>query len=197
MYLKSQCGVTHGNQVQIQPLGSEPLSPQNEKEKKFKIRTKREEEEKKNKLEKLEKALQPRKNQNTQNTPKPNIPKNATHTPRNLSVGPQLPNQKATVPTSHHPPRPVYQPNQNPNQKPPAPDYKEVKNRPQLTPDPKSPHRSLLRIGCASTIGGAQLQGTGLATISPQSMQPRTPMSTPAREKQSETSEQSPLRATG
>ena len=33
MYLKSQCALNHGNRVQSQPHGSEPLSPQNEKRK--------------------------------------------------------------------------------------------------------------------------------------------------------------------
>ena len=39
MYLKSQCALNHGNQVQSQPHGSEPLSPQNEKRKEKKQRS--------------------------------------------------------------------------------------------------------------------------------------------------------------
>ena len=54
MYLKSQCALNHGNQVQSQPHGSEPLSPQNEKRKE-KIQKSREEEEKRG-------TLHPRKN---------------------------------------------------------------------------------------------------------------------------------------
>ena len=49
MYLKSQCALNHGNQVQSQPHGSEPLSPQNEKRKE-KIQKSREEEEKRGTL---------------------------------------------------------------------------------------------------------------------------------------------------
>ena len=53
MYLKSQCARNHGNQVQSQPHGSEPLSPQNKKEKRKNQRT--------HKKEEKREALHPRK----------------------------------------------------------------------------------------------------------------------------------------
>ena len=59
--------------------------------------------------------------------------------------------------------------------KTPTPIYEKSKNLPLLTPGPKSPCQSLLRIGRASTIGVAQRLETGLATASPRSTQPRTP----------------------
>ena len=49
MYLKSQCALNHGNRVQSQPPGSEPLSPQDEKRKE-KIQKSHEKEEKKETL---------------------------------------------------------------------------------------------------------------------------------------------------
>ena len=56
MYLKSQCALNHGNRVQSQPHGSEPLSPQNEKRKE-KIQKSHEKEEKKETLHPREKEI--------------------------------------------------------------------------------------------------------------------------------------------
>ena len=59
MYLKSQYEFNHGNQVQSQPHGSEPLSPQHMWEKKSKEIQKREKKE----------TLHPRKNPKIPRTP--------------------------------------------------------------------------------------------------------------------------------
>ena len=78
-----------------------------------------------------------------------------------------------------------------------SPEALTTKNLPLLTPGPKSPHQSLLKIGRTSTIWVARRPKTGLATASPWSTPPRTPMSTQAGENQPETSEQSPPPTTG
>ena len=196
MYLKSQCAHNHGNQVQSQPHGSEPLSPQDKKkreEKRPKVPQKR----------KREKPCIPEKGKKK--------PKSPTYTPGNPSALIQQ-NKKPTnqktknlrIKEPKHP-RPDHQPSPDalctdPNKtktKPSTPIYEKSTNLPLLTPGPKSPCQSLLGIGRASTIGVAQRLETGLATAAPRSMQPRTPMSTLAGGNPSETSEPSPPLTTG
>ena len=80
MYLKSQYELNHGNQIQSQPHGSEPLSPQNTWENKT---TKRE-----------KKPCIPDKTRDPNAHPKK--PRNPTKTP----------NQYATIQTIYHPTTP-------------------------------------------------------------------------------------------
>ena len=73
MYLKSQCALNHGNQVQSQPHGSEPLSPQNKKEKRKNQRTHKKGEKRR------EKPCIPEKKEKKK-------PKSPTYTPGNPSA---------------------------------------------------------------------------------------------------------------
>ena len=73
MYLKSQCARNHGNQVQSQPHGSEPLSPQNKKEKRKNQRTHKKGEKRR------EKPCIPEKKEKKK-------PKSPTYTPGNPSA---------------------------------------------------------------------------------------------------------------
>ena len=73
MYLKSQCARNHGNRVQSQPHGSDPLSPQNKKEKRKNQRTHKKGEKRR------EKPCIPEKKEKKK-------PKSPTYTPGNPSA---------------------------------------------------------------------------------------------------------------
>ena len=196
MYLKSQCALNHGNQVQSQPHGSEPLSPQNKK------RKEKRKNQRSHKKRKREKPCIPEKRQekaqeshvHPRKPLSPNPTEQKTNKPKNQEPRTaESKNQSIPVPTINHPLTPCA-PTLT---KPPTPIYEKSANLPLLTPDPKSPCQSLLGIGRASTIGVAQRLETVLATAAPRSTQPRTPMSTLAGGNPSETSEPSPPLTTG
>ena len=125
MYLKSQCALNHGNQVQSQPHGSEPLSPQNEKRKK----------ERKSKSpvkkRKREKPCIPERNN-------PRVPRTPPETPQPESNRIKT-EQKTKKPRSSEPknqkhPRPDHQPSPDAlctdhNKNPPTPIYEKSKNQ--------------------------------------------------------------------
>ena len=198
MYLKSQCARNHGNQVQSQPHGSEPLSPQNKKRKE---KRKNQRSHKKRKREKpcipvkrQEKAQESHVHPRKPLSPNQTEPKTKNQKTKNL---------RTKEPKHPKHPRPDQQPSPDAlctdptKTKPPTPIYEKSTNLPLLTPGPKSPCQSLLGIGRASTIGVAQRLETGLAIAAPRSTQPRTPMSTLAGGNPSETSDPSPPLTTG
>ena len=104
MYLKSQCARNHGNQVQSQPHGSEPLSPQNKKEKRKNQRTHKKGEKRREKPcipEKKEKK-KPKSPTYTPGNPSALIQQNKTQQTRKPRTS-ESKNQSIPVPTINHP----------------------------------------------------------------------------------------------